>query len=70
VPAIIRLDQFLKRSGIAGTGGQAKVMIQSGEVRVNGEVETKRRRQVKPGDVVEVGDKRITVDESQRDSGV
>ena len=47
------LDQFLKLTGIAGTGGQAKLMIQAGEVLVNGEVETRRRRKLAAGDVVE-----------------
>lgn len=49
----LRLDQFLKMRGITGTGGQAKLLIQGGEVRVNGTVETRRRRQLRTGDVVE-----------------
>jgi len=49
----IRLDQFLKLAGIAGTGGQAKLLIQAGEVNVNGEVETRRRRKLRAGDRVE-----------------
>lgn len=49
----LRLDQFLKLRGIAGTGGQAKLLIQGGEVQVNGEVETRRRRKLVAGDVVE-----------------
>jgi len=48
----IRLDDFLKFCGVAGTGGQAKVLIQAGEVCVNGIVETRRRKQLVPGDVV------------------
>lgn len=51
------LGQALKASGIVGTGGEAKVMIQYGEVRVNGEIETRRGRKLKIGDVIEVGDK-------------
>jgi ribosome-associated protein len=51
---IIRLDDFLKRSGFVGTGGEAKLRIQSGEVIVNGEVETRRRKQLAIGDVVEL----------------
>jgi len=39
---------------VVGTGGQAKVLIQSGEVQVNGEVETRRRKQLALGDVVEL----------------
>jgi ribosome-associated protein len=49
----IKLDQFLKLTGAVGTGGQAKALIQGGEVRVNGEVETRRGRKLKAGDVVE-----------------
>ncbi len=50
---MIRLDDFLKHEGLVGTGGEAKLRIQSGEVRVNGEVETRRRKQLVVGDVVE-----------------
>ena len=49
----IRLDQFIKLCGLVGTGGQAKLIIQAGEVLVNGEIETRRRRQLRVGDVVE-----------------
>lgn len=48
----IRLDQFLKYVGAAPTGGQAKLMIQRGEVLVNGEVETHRSRKLTAGDRV------------------
>ncbi len=50
----IRLGQFLKWVSLAGTGGEAKVLIQQGEVLVNGEVETRRGRQLVAGDRVEV----------------
>lgn len=50
----IRLDQFLKLAQAAATGGQAKWMIQNEEVRVNGVVETRRGRKLRPGDAVEV----------------
>ena len=59
----LRLDQFLKLSGVAGTGGQAKLLIQSGEVQVNGELETRRRRKLAAGDVVEVNGTRYLPDE-------
>jgi ribosome-associated protein len=52
----IRLDHFLKAQGAVDTGGQAKFLIQAGEVQVNGEVETRRRRQLRPGDTVQLGD--------------
>ena len=48
----IRLDQFLKLRGVAGSGGQAKLLIQDGQVTVNGDVETRRGRKLQPGDVV------------------
>lgn len=49
----LRLDHFLKLAGIAETGGQAKQFIQAGEVLVNGEQETRRRRKLAAGDVVQ-----------------
>lgn len=51
---MIKLDQFLKLTGVAATGGQAKLMIQGGEVEVNGELETRRGRQLAQGDRVTV----------------
>ena len=62
-PEPLRLDHFLKLSAESGTGGQAKLMIQSGEVKVNGEIETRRRRKLAVGDVVEVGGKKFSVPE-------
>ena len=50
----IELQQALKVANIAETGGQAKQMIQGGEVMVNGVVETRRRRKLYPGDIIEV----------------
>ena len=57
----ITLGQALKASNVVGSGGEAKVLIQGGEVRVNGEVETRRGRRLREGDVVEVGDERLEV---------
>ena len=51
----IHLDKFLKTCGVA-TGGQAKVLIQAGEILVNNEVETRRRKQLRVGDEVTLGD--------------
>ncbi|HEY9624123.1 MAG TPA: RNA-binding S4 domain-containing protein [Crinalium sp.] len=48
----IKLDQFLKLVGAVDTGGQAKLLIQSGEVEVNGQVETRRGRKLTAGDRV------------------
>jgi ribosome-associated protein len=52
----ITLDALLKASGLAGSGGAAKVLITGGGVRVNGEPETRRGRKVRAGDEVSVGD--------------
>jgi len=51
----MRLDQFLKWQGWVGTGGEAKMLIQAGQVRVNDSVVTQRGRQLKLGDRVDVG---------------
>lgn len=63
----IRLDQFLKIVGVVGTGGQAKLLIQSGEVSVNGEVEIRRRRQLRDGDEVLFEGEEYTVEISAED---
>ena len=57
----IRLDQFLQIKQIAQTGGHAKLLIQDGDVLVNGELETRRRRRLVAGDVVSVDGKDWTV---------
>lgn len=52
----IKLEGLLKFAAVVGTGGEAKVTIQSGLVLVNGEVCTMRGRKIRPGDRVEIGD--------------
>lgn len=52
----IKLDQFLKWSHVASTGGQSKYFILNNMVRVNGIVENQRSRKLKDGDFVEVED--------------
>ena len=59
--APLPLDHFLKARGVTDTGGQAKLLIQAGEVKVNGVVDTRRRKKLAPGDVVEVRGKRLVV---------
>jgi ribosome-associated protein len=61
--APIKLDQFLKYHNLVETGGEAKVRIRAGEVRVNGEVETRRGRKLAIGDIVEIGGARTEVAE-------
>jgi ribosome-associated protein len=58
----ITLNDVLKLSGLAGTGGQAKGLIQSGQVTVNGETETRRKRKLYEGDVVRVGDEEFVLE--------
>ena len=55
------LGQALKAANVVGSGGEAKVLIQAGEISVNGEIETRRGRRLRAGDVVEVGDERLEV---------
>jgi ribosome-associated protein len=64
----ISLDDFLKTGGYVGTGGQAKFLIQGGDVRVNGQTETRRRRKLQPGDVIELLGKRIVVPAAEQRS--
>jgi ribosome-associated protein len=59
---LIRLQQYLKVVGLAATGGEAKNMIQEGLVYVNGEVETRRKKQLAPGDVVTVDGESFVVE--------
>ena len=48
----IELDKLLKRENLAASGGEARYLIDQGMVQVNGEVETRRRRKCRPGDLV------------------
>jgi ribosome-associated protein len=57
----IRLGQFLKLADLVDTGADAKPLIASGEVRVNGDVVRERGRQLHRGDVVDVGKQQARV---------
>lgn len=50
----IELIKLLKFSGIAGTGGEAKMIVDEGEVKLNDQVENRKRAKVRRGDKVEV----------------
>ena len=50
----IKLDAFLKFSGACGTGGEAKLRVEDGEVKVNGETCVQRGKKLCPGDTVEL----------------
>lgn len=69
-PGSLRLDHFVKMCALSETGGQAKLMIQNGEVQVNGEIETRRRRKLSVGDVVQVGGKKFKVTELSSADGI
>lgn len=58
----IKLDQFLKVVGVTQTGGQAKLLIQAGKVKVNDVVETRRGRKLLPGDRVMVQEETFSVE--------
>ncbi|MCA1187430.1 MULTISPECIES: RNA-binding S4 domain-containing protein [unclassified Saccharopolyspora] len=57
----IRLGQLLKLAGLAEHGADAKALLEEGEVLVNDEVETRRGRQLAPGDLVALGDEEVRV---------
>jgi ribosome-associated protein len=65
----IRLGQVLKLSGLAGSGGEVHALIENGVVRVNGEVETRRGRQLRRGDVVASWAIETTTSNEHRDGG-
>ena len=52
----IRLGQLLKLANVIDSGSDAKLLLAEGEVTVNGEVETRRGRQLRAGDVMELDD--------------
>ncbi|GAB2696681.1 RNA-binding S4 domain-containing protein [Thalassiella azotivora] len=57
----IRLGQLLKLAGLAEDGAQARLLVEEGDVRVDGEVETRRGRQVPVGSVVTVYERSVRV---------
>lgn len=61
----IKLEGLLKFAGVAETGGEAKNIIQAGEVSVNGAVCTMRGKKIRPGDTVETGGRAVLVRDGQ-----
>ena len=57
----IKLGQALKKAGIAGSGVDAKYLINEGLIKVNGEVDTRRGKKLVPGDVVSYDNKEFEV---------
>jgi ribosome-associated protein len=66
----IRLGQFLKLANLVESGAEAKPVIQDGQVLVNGEVETRRGRQLVLGDVVTLGPQSARVADQSADDGL
>lgn len=50
----IKLDQLIKFAGIVQTGGESKMLIKDGQVKVNGQVETQRGKKIIKGDKIEI----------------
>lgn len=59
----IKLDSLMKFSGLCATGGEAKYLIQNGEVLLNGEVCTQRGKKIRPGDRVTYQNRTVEVEE-------
>ena len=57
----IKLQDLLKFACVASTGGEAKIMVQEGEISVNGEICTQRGKKIRPGDDVCAGGEHFTV---------
>ncbi len=58
----IRLDSFLKLTGLVDTGGQAKLAVQEGKVMVNHQICTMRGKKLVPGDIVEANGRKFAVE--------
>lgn len=59
----IKLDSFLKAVNEAASGGEAKILITEGQVSVNGDVELRRGRKLRPGDFVEIDGRSYPVEQ-------
>jgi len=57
----IHLIQLLKATHLVATGGEAQIAVMEGEVKYNGQVDTRKRLKVRAGDIVEFRDQKITV---------
>ena len=57
----IKLQDLLKFADLVSTGGEAKIVVQEGEVKVDGETCTMRGKKIRPGNVVEFSGETLTV---------
>ena len=58
----IKLDALLKFASLVSSGGEAKMLIQDGQILVNGEVCTMRGKKIRSGDKVSYGDKEVVIE--------
>lgn len=59
----IKLGQAMKKAGIVSSGVEAKIYINNGEVRVNGEIETRRGRKLRKGDQIDFQDETVVIEQ-------
>ena len=64
----MKLDQFLKWKGFVSTGGEAKQLINTGFIKVNGIVETRRGRKLHPGDQIYIDNEKYIVSDTEPQS--
>jgi len=57
----IELIKLLKAAKIAFSGAEAKMFVEEGEVRLNGEPESRKRAKLRPGDIIEIFDEQIKI---------
>jgi ribosome-associated protein len=57
----IELIKLLKLLGFAETGGHAKIMVEKGEVKLNGKTEFRKRAKLKPGDLIDISNEKIRI---------
>lgn len=57
----VELYKILKFEGLASSGGEAKLVIEQGQVIVNGIVETRKRKKIVSGDIIEFGPDKISI---------
>lgn len=62
----VELYKILKFESMANSGGQAKLLIGDGLVKVNGEIETRKRKKIVAGDVIELFDQTIKIERSKK----
>jgi ribosome-associated protein len=57
----VELYKILKFEGMVSSGGQAKLVIADGHVLVNGEIETRKRKKIVSGDIIEFGQEKVQI---------